>query len=202
METPCKECMAGPIREVRELKVRFRPGWTTAAASPSGEGEAGIHGGHRATSTSCAGGAGHGVRAPGPNLVLRSDISFVQAALGIDRSPALTGRNSGYPKGTQCARSFPCVAGLPIPGSSATRPVVEGRWSHPRTFPRSQKSFCGNLRSSTTKAMKRSRTFSARQGKPWELSCGIHYGFCRWTLCLGLGVGRVATAAGALCRII
>jgi len=124
VETPCKECHGrGSIREVRELKVRIPAGVDDGSRLRlRGEGEAGIHGGPPGDLYVMLRVEPDKVfERQGQNLVLRTDISFVQAALGHKiEVPTLTGQEfMDIPKGTQSGEVFSMRGlGLPIPGSS------------------------------------------------------------------------------------
>ncbi len=121
---PCKECRGrGVTRQTRELKVRVPAGVDDGSRLRlRGEGEPGLHGGP-------AGDLYVVLRVEpdkvferqGQNLILHTEISFVQAALGHKiEVPTLDGHEMmDIPKGTQSGEVFSLRGlGLPVPGTS------------------------------------------------------------------------------------
>lgn len=122
--SPCKECHGrGMTRQVRELKVRVPAGVDDGSRLRlRGEGELGQNGGPPGDLYVILCVEPDKVfERQGQNLVLRMDITFVQAALGhkID-VPTLTGTETmDIPKGTQSGEVFSLRGlGLPVPGSN------------------------------------------------------------------------------------
>lgn len=145
VEKPCKECRGrGVLREVRELKVRIPAGVDDGSRLRlRGEGEAGVHGGPpgdlyvmlRVEPDSV-------FERQGQNLILRTEISFVQAALGHKiEVPTLTGQEMmDIPKGTQSGEVFSLRGlGLPVPGTNRSGDLlVEVTVVTPRSLSKKQ----------------------------------------------------------------
>lgn len=122
--SPCKECRGrGVIRDIRELKVRVPAGVDDGSRLRlRGEGELGLHGGPPGDLYVILHVEEDKVfEREGQNLVLRTEISFVQAALGHKiEVPTLEGQETmDIPKGTQSGEVFSLRGlGLPVPGTS------------------------------------------------------------------------------------
>lgn len=122
--TPCRECRGrGVTRQVRELKVRVPAGVDDGSRLRlRGEGELGLHGGPPGDLYVILHVEPDKVfEREGQNLVLRTEVSFVQAALGHKiEVPTLDGQETmDIPKGTQSGEVFSLRGlGLPVPGSS------------------------------------------------------------------------------------
>ncbi|EFL51889.1 chaperone protein DnaJ [Solidesulfovibrio fructosivorans JJ]] len=122
--SPCRECKGkGYTREVRELKVRVPAGVDDGSRLRlRGEGELGMHGGPPGDLYVILHVEADKVfERDGQNLLLRTEISFVQAALGHKiEVPTLDGNETmDIPRGTQSGEVFSLRGlGLPVPGTS------------------------------------------------------------------------------------
>ncbi len=122
--SPCRECRGrGVTRQTRDLKVRVPAGVDDGSRLRlRGEGEPGLHGGPPGDLYVILHVEPDKVfERQGQNLVLRAEISFVQAALGHKiEVPTLDGHETmDIPKGTQSGEVFSLRGlGLPVPGSS------------------------------------------------------------------------------------
>ncbi|MFU2210147.1 molecular chaperone DnaJ [Solidesulfovibrio sp. C21] len=122
--SPCRQCKGkGYTREVRELKVRVPAGVDDGSRLRlRGEGELGMHGGPPGDLYVILHVEPDKIfEREGQNLVLRTEISFVQAALGHKiEVPTLDGYETmDIPKGTQSGEVFSLRGlGLPVPGTS------------------------------------------------------------------------------------
>ncbi len=122
--SPCRECRGrGVTRQTRELKVRVPAGVDDGSRLRlRGEGEPGLHGGPPGDLYVILHVEPDKIfERQGQNLVLRAEISFVQAALGHKiEVPTLDGHEAmDIPKGTQSGEVFSLRGlGLPVPGSS------------------------------------------------------------------------------------
>ena len=122
--SPCKECRGrGVTRQVRELKVRVPAGVDDGSRLRlRGEGEAGLHGGPPGDLYVILHVEQDKVfDRQGQDLVLRVELSFVQAALGHKLEvPTLDGHEiMDIPKGTQSGEVFSIRGlGLPAPGTN------------------------------------------------------------------------------------
>ena len=121
---PCRECRGrGFTRQIRELKVRVPAGVDDSSRLRlRGEGELGLHGGPPGDLYVILHVEPDKIfERDGQNLVLRTEISFVQAALGHKiEVPTLDGQETmDIPKGTQSGEVFSLRGlGLPVPGTS------------------------------------------------------------------------------------
>jgi molecular chaperone DnaJ len=122
--TPCHECHGrGKTRQIRELKVRVPAGVDDGSRLRlRGEGEPGQHGGPPGDLYVMLRVEPDKIfERQGQNLVLRVDVTFVQAALGHKLEvPTLEGQEMmDIPKGTQSGEVFSLRGlGLPVPGTS------------------------------------------------------------------------------------
>jgi len=122
--TPCKECHGrGVTRQIRELKLHVPAGVDDGSRLRlRGEGEPGQNGGPPGDLYVILRVEPDKVfERQGQNLILRADISFVQAALGhkIEVPTLADNETMEIPKGTQSGEVFSLRGlGLPVPGTS------------------------------------------------------------------------------------
>jgi molecular chaperone DnaJ len=142
---PCRECHGrGVTRQVRELNVRVPAGVDDGSRLRlRGEGEPGQHGGPPGDLYVILRVEPDKVfERQGQNLVLREEITFVQAALGRKLEvPTLDGvETMDIPKGTQSGEVFSLRGlGLPVPGTSRRGDLlVEVTVSTPKNLSKKQ----------------------------------------------------------------